>query len=323
VNPPRLGFGFLGYPDLRSTVEAGKAAEAAGFESVWVAETRLTRDAVTGVTALLLGTKQIRVGSAAINVFTRGAGLIAVTWATLAEAAPGRVVLGLGVGSEMPLNQQGYTVDHPVARLREVVEGVRAAWTAEAAISSSGTHVRFQDLMLEVRPAPPPAIYLCVSGPRALTLAGQIADGVVLDAFLEPSFAQHARGLLDQGSGSQRFSGELAGALIVSLAPNLGDAAAALRPLLVKYLVNFPELARVSGFDPELVASLRARALSDGEPEASQLITDEMVAAHSLCGPASACRDRLAEYRAAGYELPILFPLPDCLAECIEELAGA
>ena len=48
----------------------GRKAEQAGFESAWVAETRITRDAVTAMTALLLGTQNMRVGSAAINVFT-------------------------------------------------------------------------------------------------------------------------------------------------------------------------------------------------------------------------------------------------------------
>lgn len=323
MTSPRLGIGFLGYPDLRSLVEAGRAAEAAGFESAWVAETRLTRDAVTGVAALLLATTRIRVGSAAINVFTRGAGLIAVTWATLAEAAPGRALLGLGVGSETPLAQQGYTVNHQLGRLGEMVEGVRAAWAGEVPITRHGAYVQFRDLMLEVRPVPPPAVYLCVSGPRALTLAGRIADGVVLDAFLQPTFALHARSLLDAGAREQSFRGELAGAVVVSLAPNREDAAAAVRPLLANYLVNFPELARVSGVDPELVALLRSEAAAGGMEAASRLVPDELVAAHALCGPPAACRDRLAKYRAAGYELPILFPLPGCLNECIAELAGA
>jgi 5,10-methylenetetrahydromethanopterin reductase len=323
VTPPPLGIGFLGYPDLRSLGEAGAAAEAAGFESAWVAETRLTRDAVTGVTALLLHTNRIRVGSAAINVFTRGAGLIAVTWATLAEAAPGRVVLGLGVGSEGPLAQQGYSVDQPVARLGEVVEAVRAAWAAGTPISRDGAHVRFQGLMLEVRPPEPPPVYLCVGGPRALALAGRMADGVVLDAFLQPSFAHHARAILDAGSPASPFRGELAGGIVVSLAPNRAEGAAAVRPLLASYLVKFPELARVSGVDPDLVERLRGRAAQDGVEAASRLISDELVTAHALCGPASGCRERLAEYRAAGYELPILFPLPDCLKACIDDLAGA
>ena len=304
-------------------VEAGRAAEAAGFESAWVAETRLTRDAVTGVTSLLMGTERLRVGSAAINVFTRGAALIAVTWATLAEAAPGRVVLGIGAGSEGPLRQQGFLADHPVSRLREVVESIRAAWSASKPVNRDGTYVRFDDLMLEVRPATAPEIYLCVGGPRALALAGLVADGVVLDAFLPPAAAVQARTVLDSAEPGRRFSGELAGAVMVSLAQSRSEAADALRPVLAGYLINFPELARVSGVQPELVERLRQQAVSTGLQAASRLIPDELVAAHALCGPPDACRDRLAEYRAAGYELPILFPVAGSLRPCIEYLAGA
>lgn len=304
-------------------LEAGRAAEAAGFESAWVAETRLTRDAVTGVTSLLMGTERLRVGSAAINVFTRGAALIAVTWATLAEAAPGRVVLGIGAGSEGPLRQQGFRADHPVSRLREVVESIRAAWSAGKPVSRDGTYVRFDDLLLEVRPATAPEIYLCVGGPRALALAGLVADGVVLDAFLPPAAAGQARTVLDSAEPGRRFSGELAGAVMVSLAQSRSEAADALRPVLAGYLINFPELARVSGVEPDLVERLRQQAVSTGLQAASRLIPDELVAAHALCGPPGACRDRLAEYRAAGYELPILFPVAGSLRPCIEYLAGA
>jgi 5,10-methylenetetrahydromethanopterin reductase len=304
-------------------VEVARGAEAAGFESAWVAETRLTRDAVTGVTALLLGTDRMRVGSAAINVFTRGAALIAVTWATLSEAAPGRVVLGIGAGSEVPLRQQGFEADHPVSRLREVIEAVRAAWAAGAPVTRTGPHVNFADLLLEVRPALIPDIYMCVGGPRALALAGQIADGVVLDAFLPPAAARQARGILDSSEPAAGFTGELAGAVMVSLADSRAEAAATLRPLLAGYLVNFPELARVSGVEPELVARLRDRATSEGMQAASRLISDELVAAHALCGSPGVCRERLAEYRAAGYELPILFPTAGSVLPCIEQLAGS
>ncbi|MFI5281797.1 MAG: LLM class flavin-dependent oxidoreductase [Candidatus Dormibacterales bacterium] len=322
-DPTRLGIGFLGQPDLRSMIEAGRASELAGFESAWVAETRLTRDAVTGVTALLLNTERMRVGSSAINVFTRGAALIAVTWATLSEAAPGRVVLGIGAGSAGPLRQQGFEADHPVSRLRELTEAVRAAWAARAPITRVGNHVSFDDLLLEVRPAPTPDIYFCVGGPRALALAGEIADGVVLDAFLPPAAARQARAILDSAQPGSGFKGELAGAVMVSVADSRAEAAAALRPVLAGYLVNFPELARVSGVDPELTERLRELAASDGMEAASRLLSDDLVAAHAVCGPPGACRERVAEYRAAGYDLPILFPVRGSLMPCIDLLAGA
>src|SRR4051794_33804496 len=93
----RVGLGFLGDPGIRDMAALAVAAEASGFESAWVSETRIAHDAVSGMAAIIAATERMRVGSAAINVFTRGAALVATTWATLAEAAPGRVVLGLGV----------------------------------------------------------------------------------------------------------------------------------------------------------------------------------------------------------------------------------
>lgn len=317
-----VGLGFLGYPDLRAMVDAGRRAEERGFESAWVSETRITRDAVTGMTALLLSTHKLRIGSAAINVFTRGAGLVAVTWATMAEAAPGRVVLGLGGGSEVPLTQQGFPHDHTVSRMREFTEAVRGAWSSATPFSYEGKFVRFEGLSPEVRPAQPPPVYFCVAGPRALACAAQVADGVVFDAFLPPAYVVGARESLQQAAPGGRYGGELAGALVVSIADTVAEAVAPLRPVLANYLVNFPELARVTGIDSELVGRMREQSATDGLDGAGRLLSDELLARHAVCGPLSACRERLDEYRSAGLDLPVLFPVPSSMRTAIEELAA-
>jgi 5,10-methylenetetrahydromethanopterin reductase len=317
-----LGLGFLGSPRLRGMVELGRAAERAGFESVWVAETRITRDAVTGMTALLLGTERLRVGSAAINVFTRGAALTAITWATLEEAAPGRVVLGIGPGSPIPLAQQGYAFDQPVARLRDFVRAVRATWTQEAPVTFSGVHSRLDGLMPEVRPGSPPPVYLCVTGPRAMSCAGQLADGVVLNAFMPTMYVERARARLDLAAGGT-FAGEVGGALVVSLADSLPAAAARVRPILATYLVFFPNLARETGLDPGFLDRLRARARADGLASIYEELPDDLVREYALCGRVGDCRERLGEYRAAGLQLPILFPEPGSVSSAIRDLAGA
>lgn len=317
-----LGLGLLGHPDLRSTAEIAQRAEKRGFESVWISETRITRDAVTGMTAALLATRTIRVGSAAINVFTRGAALVAVTWATMAEAAPGRVVLGLGGGSMIPLAQQGLPHDHTVSRMREYTEAVRGAWTAPVPYSYDGRYVRFDGLLAEVRPAVAPPVYFCVAGPRALACAAEIADGVVFDAFLPPGYVRSARATLDAAAPGGCYEGELAGALVVSIADTEKEAAAPLRPILTNYLVNFPELARVTGIDEGLIARMRSRSATQGLAAAGELLADGVIAQHALCGPVSTCRKRLDHYRAAGLQLPILFPTPESLVSAVDLLPG-
>jgi 5,10-methylenetetrahydromethanopterin reductase len=314
-----VGIGFLGHPAIHEMAALAQLAEASGFESAWVSETRITRDAVSGMAAILGTTDRLRVGSAAINLFTRGAALVASTWASLAEAAPGRVVLGLGIGSPSTLAQQGHTVDHAIGRLGEFVEAVRAAWTAPAPVDYNGRYVRFQRLDVEVRPPIVPPIYLCVGGPQALATAGRVADGVVFDVFLPPSAVSRAGGRVN-AAASGRFAGEIAAALVVSIAETTREAVARLRPRLASYLVRFPELAREIGVDPELLARIAERAATGGIEATYGDIGDSLIARCSVSGPVAVCRERIAEYRDAGVTLPILFPEPGSSRRVVSEL---
>jgi 5,10-methylenetetrahydromethanopterin reductase len=316
----QLGIGFLGGPDLRTMVDLARRAEERGFESAWFAETRITRDAVSAMSALLLGTARMRVGCAAINVYTRGAALTALTFATLDEAGPGRVVLGIGPGSPGPLAEQGYAFDRPVSRLVEYVDALRAAWSDDLVHHSSAS-VRFAGLRPEVRPPGPVPVYFCVTGPRALSIAGRMADGVILNAFMPPSYIERARARLDDGAGG-RFRGELADCLVVAMADTVGEAAARVRPVLATYLVHFPNLASETGIDADFLTHLRRRAAEEGFPAACELLPDELVARHALVGPPEACRERLLAYRAAGLELPLLFPDEQSLLPVIEAFGG-
>jgi 5,10-methylenetetrahydromethanopterin reductase len=303
-----VALGFLGGPDLRRLVEMGRLAEHCGFESIWHAETRITRDSVTAMTALLMGTERVRVGSAAINVYTRGATLTAITWAAMAEAAPGRVVLGVGPGSPIPLAQQGYGFDFPVSRLMEFTEAVRAAWTEPPPVSYAGRFTRFEGLLPEVQPARVPPIYFCVTGPRALARAGEMADGVVLNAFMPPGYVRRARGRLDSGARG-RFRGEIAACLVTAMADTVPAAAAGVRPILATYLVHFPDLARETGLDPDFLQHLRRLAAERGLEATFRELPDGLVSEHAVLGPAEACRERLAAYREAGVGTLIVSPI--------------
>ena len=81
---------------VREMVKYSQYAEAHGFESVWIAESRLARDAVVPITAIATDTSAIKVGAGVINTWTRNAALIAQTFATIDELSDGRVMLGLG-----------------------------------------------------------------------------------------------------------------------------------------------------------------------------------------------------------------------------------
>jgi alkanesulfonate monooxygenase SsuD/methylene tetrahydromethanopterin reductase-like flavin-dependent oxidoreductase (luciferase family) len=315
----RLAIGLLARPSLRDMAVVARDAERRGFSAAFVAETQIIRDAVTSLTAMLLATTRLKVGTAAVNVFTRGAGLLAVTWATLAEAAPGRTILGLGVGSASTLAQQGFDVTHPIGRLREYTEAIRMLWSGEQ-VSYQGSIVTLREAQLEVRPDPMPQLFYCVGGPQALRTAARLADGIILDVFLPPGeVARMARQVHDGAGG--RFTGEICAGLIVSVDDNWRDAADRIRPTLARYIARFPELAREMGLGDELVTRVRLTAGQEGLAKAASLVGDEVVDASAVCGPPARCRRRIEDYRDNGLTLPVLFPGPSSLERVIAELA--
>ena len=124
-------------------VRLAPKAESSGFESVWVAETRITRDAVVPMVAIAGATERVRVGSAIMNVFTRGPVVIAITFVSLEEVAPGRIVMGLGTGSPLVLAPQGEPFERPLTRLREYCRG------AAPADARRGGHLPGETIRLE------------------------------------------------------------------------------------------------------------------------------------------------------------------------------
>ena len=119
----RTGLLFLGAPAVPEMVTLAQRAERAGYESVWVAETRLTRDAIAPVAAIALGTERLRVGTGIVNVYTRNPVLLALTFATLDELAPGRIVMGLGAGSPPSSGAAGRRLRPPADAAARVLRG--------------------------------------------------------------------------------------------------------------------------------------------------------------------------------------------------------
>lgn len=92
----RIGMAFLDRPDLARQIRLVKRMEELGYDSAWVCETRLARDAISVLGAFAASTSRIRLGTGIVNTWTRGPALMAVTFATLNELAPGRMICGLG-----------------------------------------------------------------------------------------------------------------------------------------------------------------------------------------------------------------------------------
>jgi probable F420-dependent oxidoreductase len=170
---------FQGVP-LREHGPLVSALAASGYTDVWSSEVAGT-DAFTPLALASVWAPSLRLGTAIVPVFTRGPALLAMSAATLAAAAPGRFVLGLGASSPTIVSDwNGLPYGAPWHRTRDVLRAVRAA-LAGGRVTGDFDTVRIRRFALEQAPEIPPPIMLAALRPRMLRLAGAEADGVILN----------------------------------------------------------------------------------------------------------------------------------------------
>ncbi len=308
----RIGLGFLGEPGAGEIVRIAKKAEERGFDSVWMCETRFTRDAISPLAGIATSTRKVILGSSAINAFTRGPVLIAVTLATLDELSKGRMILGIGPGSPAILERQGIEFQGALQRLREYVEVFRLLMRGKT-VDYSGRFVRVKGAALDFTPVREEIpVYLAVTGPQALRLAGKIADGVLLNAFTSVSYVKRAINLVREGAKSAgRRLGDLdiTSLCILSVDENSKRAKDRLRWFVATYLVTFPAIARESGISEDLLTSIRTIYQTKGLEYASKQVPDSVIDALTASGNPDECVQRIREYVAAGVKSPIVMPV--------------
>jgi alkanesulfonate monooxygenase SsuD/methylene tetrahydromethanopterin reductase-like flavin-dependent oxidoreductase (luciferase family) len=210
-----------------------------------------------------------------------------------AEATGGRLILGLGV-SHQPVNKAlGIDMPDPAAALRRYALEV-ASWLRG---EGPATH-------LPQQPSPfPVPIYLAALTSQNVDLAGEIADGVMALWWSVERLAQSKR-WVDRGREKSGGRGKLE--MTLGLPTFVGDDIAGLRDAaranlgFFTALPFFQRLLRASGFSAE---ADKAEQGAGGEA-----LSDRVLDAICLIGPVGRCRERLAAYREAGLDLPILWP---------------
>lgn len=268
-----------------------RAAEAAGFEAIF--NTEVNSDALA--TAQLMGeaTQTIKVGTWVANIYLRHTYLCAKGAALIADATGGRMILGLGV-SHQPVNQAlGIGMPSPIEALRRYTVDV-AAWLRG---DGAATHLPQQPA---THPVP---IYLGALTSTTVKLAGELADGVMPFLWSPERIARgKAWGELGRAKAAVRSRLEMTLGLPTFIGDDLPTLIATARANLGLYttLPFFQHLLRVSGFTAE------AEKAEQGAGAAS--LSDAFLDAVCLIGPVGHCRERLAAFRAAGLDLPILMP---------------
>jgi 5,10-methylenetetrahydromethanopterin reductase len=313
VSPDPIGLSIASHSGLAPAGIAAlaAAAEDAGFTAVLVAEGH--GDALALCHPVAAATRQARVGTAVANAALRPPVLTAKTAAQLDHAASGRLMLGLGVANPIMNARFGLAPFPPLPMIEEYVAVVRAVL--------AGSRDGFQGRLFRAGPVPldsPPLrpelpIYLGALGPRMLTLAGRIADGVILNLMSAEQAGQAAAAIRAAAAAAGRNPDAVEIACVVHCCLSESDAAAAAaaRAVVPRYVLH-PTAPRLFG-ELDGIADLTAvrdLVLAGDRAGAADRVPQAVADAFVAHGDSAAILGRLTDYRKAGVDLPVLFPMP-------------
>jgi len=304
---------------LQDAIGYVQYAESKGFEAVWQAESRLVRDAIVPMAAFAATTTRIKIGSGVINNWTRNAAVLAATYLTLDDLAPDRIICGIGAWWDPLASKVGINRRKPLLAMREVVTVVRRLLSRER-VTFKGEFVQLDDVELDVvhgrkEPRNVP-IYIGATGPKMMELTGEIADGVVLNYLVSPTYNEGALQRLEAGAKKAGRSIEAIDRpqlVVCSVDRDRQKALDASRKLVTQYLGQQPHIMKASGVSPELLDEigqvLTWPATEEQIENAMRLVPDDVVQMITASGTPAEVKAKVREYIAAGATCPILYPL--------------
>jgi len=328
----RVGFCFLDRPSVSKQIELVQRIEQLGYESAWVTETRLAREAFSVLGAFAAVTKRIKLCTGIVNSWTRGPALMAMTLATLDEFASGRVICGLGAYWDPLAWKQGIVRSKPIEQMREYLTAVRRLLNLEE-FTHEGEFVKLRDIALDlghgaIREPKKVKLYIGPTGPLMTQLAGEIADGAILNGLLSP---QYTRGMIERlKAGAKKANRSLEGfeqpqLINISMSDDEKAAREVSRYLVTKYLGQQSHIGKAAGLDPELLDRINKTmggwpARPGGIEEAMKLVSDELTDSMTISGNEKKIKDRMNEWIEAGITYPILLPLSENYDEMVDKL---
>jgi 5,10-methylenetetrahydromethanopterin reductase len=190
---PRIRFGIICLPaSVQEAVADARLAEEVGFDLVGIADSQsVYRELYVTAALCAAATRRVHIGPCVTNPITRHPAVSASAIATLDEVSEGRAFLGIGSGDSAVLNLG----ERParLAELRGYVETLRALLMSGRA-QWQGRVLR---LSWAARRVP---VYLAAEGPRTLELAGEVADGVIVNLGLVPEIVKRAVAQVEAGA---------------------------------------------------------------------------------------------------------------------------
>ncbi len=314
-----LALGYGKFTNAREMAAFMADAEGRGYEMGFFSETiELMRDSVTSLAAIGLATEKLIMGSTQI-VRLRSPVVMAQSLATLDELAGGRMTLAPGACTKS--HSRVYSLDHvdPPLALKEWVESIRLILTGEK-ISYDGEVVKLDNVGLGWEPLRKSIpLHIPATSTTGLRVAGEIGDGVILNAICSPEYTRNALNIIRESAeaAGRDFSNfEVAQIINCSIEDDHQTALDAIRWEVATKLdpVQIPFIARpkIRVGEPyirlEDIPIFEAAHAEGGMEALIKAVPDSYVEGMTASGTPDEVKARVQEYRDAGVKIPLLRP---------------
>lgn len=301
----RLRDDRLPFPALQ---DLARLAEARGCDTIFAPEGG-GRDVFLTLAAYAGATQRVRLSPGIASIYTRTPGVMAAAGATLDQISGGRAIIGLGTGHAGALSAgHGMQLERPLARMRDYVLLIKAVLRGDEAMPATST-MKITRLRLQMETRADLPVYVAALGPKMCRLAGEVADGVILN-WATPAYAAEAVANVRAGAeAAGRDPGSIDIAMYLRVAPARDEAT---RRALAVDIASYAALPFYRAMmDAEGFADATTKIVAAGrdDPErAGRAVPDPMIDALTVSGR-DAVQASVTEYHRLGVTLPVLAPL--------------
>jgi len=305
VTPLGVTFGSLGVLGPKAVTDIAINAQTLGYKSFWTVEANGT-DAMSLLGAVSHAAPKLDLATGIIPIQLRTPALTAMTAATLQALNPDvDVLLGIGVSAPGILMQHGErATDKPIGMMREYVALLRECLSGEP-VTFEGDYFRSKRFRLGVRLGErKPKIIMAALNPQMLKLAGEVADGVLLN-YLPASHVGTSIKQVRKGGDAEIY------AYVHAAVGDFERSAKSARKDLFNYAMadGYARMFSQAGFADE-IKELRARQAEKDREGALAAVSERMIQAIDFIGNEPEVTDFVKDYVDAGVEHPVLMPLP-------------
>ena len=285
---------------------AKMADQHQNIDSLWIPES-WGRESFSSLGAISQITKNVRLGTSIIGIYSRTPAITAMAATTLDMLSGNRTVIGLGASTPAIVeNWHGVHFDMPASRMKEYVELVRLMTQGEK-VNYSGKFFKINNFKMLHQPQRKHIpIFMAAVNKKMISIACDLADGILL--YLRP-FEELNKTVYELKQATKGKAFEIACYFICAVsnkdpqkARDRGAMTLAFYVAVGKYYSNF--LAE-NGFKAE-VQKIIGEYRKSGAERAAKFVSDKMLSSLAVCGSSEDCRESLSKFLSTGITLPIL-----------------